>query len=89
MRQTSFEVPIRGLDGYEVAQRVRASPVGAKVRLIALTGYGREEDKVKAMAAGFDMFLIKPFDMMRFEAAVRDTEARAGVMAASPRPKRA
>ncbi|MCC6535721.1 MAG: response regulator [Burkholderiales bacterium] len=77
------DIGLPGLDGYEVAQRVRASPAGATVRLIALTGYGREEDKAKAIAAGFDMFLIKPFDMARFEAAVAELEAHAAFQSAS------
>lgn len=50
------------LDGYEVARRVRASEGGRKVRLIAVTGYGRSEDHQAILDAGFDEHLVKPVD---------------------------
>jgi CheY-like chemotaxis protein len=50
------------MDGYEVARRIRAMPALADVQLIALTGYGQAEDKVRAKASGFDDHLIKPVD---------------------------
>jgi two-component system CheB/CheR fusion protein len=50
------------LDGYEAARRIRLSPEGRKMRLIALTGWGREEDRVAARNAGFDDHLVKPID---------------------------
>lgn len=62
------DIGLPGLDGYEVAQHVRASPAGHQVRLVALTGYGRSEDKARALAAGFDLFLVKPFDIDALEA---------------------
>ena len=49
------------LDGYEVARRLRAALAGA-VRLIALTGYGTDDDRERAFAAGFDHHLTKPAD---------------------------
>ena len=42
--------------------------------LIALTGYGTPEDRATALAAGFDAFLVKPFDLAAFEAAVASAE---------------
>lgn len=48
------------LDGYEVARRVRASSGGKDVYLVALTGYGRAEDKRRTLEAGFDEHLVKP-----------------------------
>jgi signal transduction histidine kinase len=56
------DIGLPGFDGYEVARRIRGTPAGA-MRLIALTGYGQEEDRQKAMAAGFDWFLVKPADI--------------------------
>jgi CheY-like chemotaxis protein len=56
-----IDIGLPGMDGYEVAQRMRKSFDG-NVRLIALTGYGRPEDKARALAAGFDMHLTKPVD---------------------------
>jgi CheY-like chemotaxis protein len=48
-------------DGYEVARELRARR-GAALRLIALTGWGSEEDVRRARAAGFDHHLTKPAD---------------------------
>jgi two-component system, sensor histidine kinase len=56
------------LDGYEVARRLRASLDGRSPYLIALTGYGRAEDREAALAAGFDVHLVKPIDMEALEA---------------------
>ena len=57
------DIGLPGFDGYEVARRVRASPDTRGVRLVALTGYGQEEDRRNAHAAGFDWFLVKPADL--------------------------
>jgi signal transduction histidine kinase/CheY-like chemotaxis protein len=54
------DIGLPGMDGYEVARRVRETPGLGKVLLVALTGYGSEEDKRRAMAAGFDYHLVKP-----------------------------
>jgi CheY-like chemotaxis protein len=50
------------LDGYEVAQRLRQSPIGRDALLVALTGYGQREDRLNAEAAGFDHHFVKPAD---------------------------
>jgi len=50
------------LDGYEVARTLRADPRFARVRLVAMTGYGQEEDKRWADEAGFSGHLTKPVD---------------------------
>lgn len=71
------DIGLPGWDGYEVARRVRAGAEGRALRLIALTGYGRDEDRARALAAGFDLFLVKPFDLERLEAGWRDMEAPA------------
>jgi two-component system CheB/CheR fusion protein len=54
------DIGLPGMDGYEVARRVRRDPDLKQVVLVALTGYGREEDKQQAIAAGFDYHLVKP-----------------------------
>jgi len=56
------DVGLPGVDGYEVARRIRASPTGRDISLVALTGHGMEEDRRKALAAGFDEHLVKPTD---------------------------
>jgi PAS domain S-box-containing protein len=55
-----IDIGLPGLDGYEVARRLRAEPGGATVTLIALTGYGSPEDRERSRAAGFDRHLVKP-----------------------------
>jgi signal transduction histidine kinase len=50
------------MDGYEVARRLRATPDLAKVRIVALTGYGQLEDVQRTREAGFDEHLTKPLD---------------------------
>jgi len=52
-----------GMDGYSVAKALRADPELQSVYLIALTGYGQEEDRRRALAAGFDTHLTKPADL--------------------------
>ncbi len=56
------DLGLPGMDGFKVAQALRQAPETARVRLIALTGYGQEEDQRKALAAGFDAYLVKPAD---------------------------
>jgi CheY-like chemotaxis protein len=48
------------LNGYEVAQHIRARPWGEGIRLIALTGWGQPQDRARSAAAGFDVHLVKP-----------------------------
>jgi signal transduction histidine kinase/ActR/RegA family two-component response regulator len=71
------DIGLPGWDGYEVARRVRAAPAGARLRLVALTGYGRDEDKALAREAGFDLFLVKPFDIEKFLAALAQLQGSA------------
>ena len=54
------DIGLPGMDGYEVARRIRRDAHLSDVRLIALTGYGRDEDRRQALAAGFDHHLVKP-----------------------------
>ncbi|NHZ88624.1 response regulator [Massilia sp. CCM 8733] len=59
------DIGLPGIDGYEVARRMRADPATSKVRLVALTGYGQDSDRERALGAGFDAHLVKPVDMAR------------------------
>jgi CheY-like chemotaxis protein len=76
------DIGLPGIDGYEVARRVRRNPDLKEVALVALTGYGREEDERKAMAAGFDAHLTKPVD----PDALHDLIGRLGEPAAAKSP---
>jgi CheY-like chemotaxis protein len=58
-----LDIGMPGMDGFEVARRIRLHPKSRKVTLIALTGWGQEKDRRDSEAAGFDHHLIKPVDM--------------------------
>jgi signal transduction histidine kinase/ActR/RegA family two-component response regulator len=66
-----IDLGLPGLDGLQVAREVRARMNGERVFLMALTGYGGEGERRRALDAGFDAFLIKPFESAKFEAAAR------------------
>lgn len=57
-----LDLGMPGMDGYEVARQLRQRPEGRDATLIALTGWGQEEDRRRSKAAGFDHHLIKPAD---------------------------
>ena len=54
-----------GLDGYEVVRRIRQICPGSIAKLIAITGWGQEHDKMRALGVGFDYHLTKPVDLQR------------------------
>jgi CheY-like chemotaxis protein len=56
------------MDGYEVARRLRAQAATRAVMLIAISGYGQEEDRSRSRAAGFDHHLVKPVEPTEVEA---------------------
>jgi PAS domain S-box-containing protein len=64
------DIGLPEMDGYELAQRLRALPEASGLRLIAVTGYGQSEDQQRAMAAGFDAHLVKPVDLSALERAL-------------------
>ena len=55
-----LDIGLPGMNGYEVARRLRATERGSRVKLVALTGYGDDDDVARARGAGFDLFLVKP-----------------------------
>ena len=55
-----IDIGLPGIDGYEVARRLRADPSTRGMRLVALTGHGLAEDQHRALEAGFDLHLVKP-----------------------------
>ncbi len=57
-----LDIGLPAMDGYEVARRLRAEDCGKEARIIAITGYGQEEDRMRSRDAGFDHHLIKPVD---------------------------
>jgi signal transduction histidine kinase/DNA-binding response OmpR family regulator len=57
-----LDIGLPGMDGYAVARRLREQAGANKMVLIAVTGYGQEEDRRQAQLAGFDLHLVKPVD---------------------------
>jgi PAS domain S-box-containing protein len=60
-----LDIGLPGMDGYDVAHRLReeAGPRASRLQLIAVTGYGQETDRRRATEAGFDQHLVKPVDL--------------------------
>ena len=63
-----FDIGMPDLSGYELAERIRHEAWGSQITLIAVTGWGQESDKRRALAAGFDHHLTKPIDPCSLEA---------------------
>jgi len=59
-RVALVDIGLPGMDGYEVARRLRRDPATSGIRLVALTGYGLVKDQNLALEAGFDLHLVKP-----------------------------
>ena len=60
-----LDIGMPGMDGYEVARRIRSQPWGREATLVALTGWGQENDRKRSREAGFDSHCIKPLDLQR------------------------
>ncbi|HWE39605.1 MAG TPA: response regulator [Isosphaeraceae bacterium] len=57
-----LDIGMPGMDGLEVARRLRARPEFGRTLLVALTGWGQDQDRRRSRAAGFDRHLVKPID---------------------------
>jgi PAS domain S-box-containing protein len=57
-----LDIGLPKLNGYEAARRIREQPWGKSVALVALTGWGQDEDRRKSSEAGFDSHIVKPVD---------------------------
>ena len=62
-----IDIGLPVMDGYELARRLRANPALASARMIAVTGYGQESDRRRALEAGFDEHMVKPIDLDRLQ----------------------
>lgn len=65
-----LDIGLPEMNGFDLARALRQQSNGAPMRLIALTGYGQEQDMAAARDAGFDAFLVKPVDVQVLLAAV-------------------
>lgn len=58
-----LDIGLPGIDGFELARQLRATPATASALLVALTGYSRAQDRKKSLEAGFNHHLEKPVDI--------------------------
>jgi PAS domain S-box-containing protein len=65
-----LDIGLPGMDGYELAQRLHARLAPRRIPLIAVTGYGRDDDRRRTQQAGFDLHLVKPVDFTRIQDAI-------------------
>src|SRR3978361_317031 len=71
-----LDIGLPGMDGYEVAQKMRELPGLRDIRLVAVTGYGRSDDRIRARDAGFDDHLTKPVEFAVLERTLAGISAR-------------
>jgi CheY-like chemotaxis protein len=62
-----IDIGLPGIDGFELARRIRKINKFKNIVLIAQTGWGREEDRAESRQAGFDYHLVKPLDFQLLE----------------------
>jgi CheY-like chemotaxis protein len=70
-----LDIDLPGMDGCEVARRLRTMPGTARALLIAVSGYGRVADVRRCYEAGFDLYLLKPPDPEEIHRALEDRMA--------------
>ena len=72
-----LDISMPGMDGYQACRFIREQPWGRPILLIALSGYGQEDDKRRSREAGFDAHLVKPVDLAALK----------GLLASVPHPE--
>jgi signal transduction histidine kinase len=70
-----LDIGMPDMDGYEFARRVRARPDGAHVTLVAVSGWGQDEDNQRSRGAGIDRHLVKPVDLVDLECILAEQPA--------------
>ena len=63
-----IDIGMPGVDGHDLARRIRAEPWGEEILLIAASGWGEDEDKQKSREAGFNLHLVKPVELDTLQA---------------------
>ncbi|MBX9678472.1 MAG: PAS domain S-box protein [Gemmataceae bacterium] len=71
-----LDIGLPGLTGHELASEIRRQAAGRDCLLVAMTGWGQDEDRKKSMEAGFDAHLVKPVDLADVHALVHAWSAR-------------
>jgi signal transduction histidine kinase/ActR/RegA family two-component response regulator len=83
-----LDLGLPGMSGYEIARALRSSADLRDVTLVALTGYGQEEDRQQTQAHGFDYHLVKPVDFAALNAIIAQARGRSAVTSgAASRPR--
>uniref|UniRef100_UPI0028D1509E ATP-binding response regulator n=1 Tax=Massilia timonae TaxID=47229 RepID=UPI0028D1509E len=77
-----LDIGLPGMDGHELARRLRALPATFGALLVAVTGYGQAQDREASRSAGFDHHLVKPVDMGELERILAAANAANGGAAA-------
>ena len=72
------DLDMPGVTGYDVAKTLRACPGVSHTRLIAVSGYGQDEDRQRCRDAGFDAFLVKPVEWPELERILAGTRRDVG-----------
>ena len=70
-----IDIGLPGIDGYEVARRIRAIPNLNTGKLIALTGYGQDSDRTRALTSGFDQHMVKPVNVEQLESILKEASS--------------
>jgi two-component system CheB/CheR fusion protein len=78
-----LDLGLPGMDGLQVARRLRGDPRHARMLLIALTGYGQAADRAAAREAGFDEHLVKPVQGEQLLALLSEMQGRAAELSAT------
>jgi len=70
------DISMLGMDGYQVAEQMRADETTRGAYLVALTGYGNDADRARALQSGFDAHLVKPVGLSVLQATIEEVEKR-------------
>jgi len=73
------DIGMPGMNGYQLARHFRAMPSYADLQLVAMTGFGREEDRNAALAAGFNSHLVKPLGLDNLQALLESSPVKGAV----------
>ena len=73
-----LDIGMPKLNGYDTARQIRQQPWGQHVVLVALTGWGQDEDRRKSQDAGFDSHMVKPIQLQDLEKLLASSSAATG-----------
>jgi PAS domain S-box-containing protein len=82
-----LDIGLPDIDGYQLAQQVRAAPWGHSAVLVAVTGWGQEQDRLRAVEAGFDQHLVKPISAETVESLLQSLARGGGAPQLLPGPR--